>query len=73
VVTVRDILKLQLDSFTHRPPQKSGTEKLFLLGDLALILSIREEIHQNLQAANPVDAMNSQSISEPEPTLVLAS
>ena len=70
--TVHDLLKLYLDSLTHRPAQMSGKEKMFLLGDLTLILSIREEIHQRLQAANPMDALCHQPIPDAEPNFVYA-
>jgi hypothetical protein len=61
-----------LDSLTHRPAQISGKEKMFLLGDLTLILSIREEIHQRLQAADPADALCQQPIADTEPQFVPA-
>jgi hypothetical protein len=50
----------------------SGKEKMFLHGDLMLILSIRQDIHQMLQAANPADALCRQPIPNPEPLFVSA-
>jgi hypothetical protein len=54
--SVHDLLTLELDRLNHSPPQLSGNESLFMLGDIALLLSIRDEIHVNIQAVRTEDS-----------------
>lgn len=70
-LTVHELLKLELDHLTHAPPQVSGKENFFLMGDLGILLSIRDEIHRNLQAVNTDDPNAHQdSSSETRPLFV---
>ena len=54
--SVHDLLKLELDRLNHSSPQSSAKERLFMLGDIAILLSIRDEIHRNIRAARTVDS-----------------
>ena len=54
--SVRDLLKVELARLHQYPLQLSGKERLFMLGDIKTLLSIRDEIHRNIQAARTVDS-----------------
>ena len=58
VPTTQDILRKELEAVANTPPQLSSKENMFMLGDLNLILAVREEIHTKIQLTRAANISN---------------
>jgi hypothetical protein len=70
--TLRDGIVQELDRLIRSPPERAGKMETFLLGDLSILLNIREEFHRNLLAGNPATPKQSSKIGNVKPLFVIS-